>query len=315
VTDITWTPAAPKGGEAVTFTATVKNNGTAATAPTEGFNVKFSVAGEDILSAAHAGSLAAGQTAQLVGTWIARAGSQPVAALVDPDNGVAETNETNNTQGATVIVASAEPPAAPAGLTVITKSMNTVTIGWNPVADATGYRVFLDGQYVHFGPATTYTFSNLVRYTEYTLGVTAVDGTGTQSAVSTLKVFTDARAVANSVPKINGALTLDGDLNEVAWKLPFALNKTLDGANNNTTTFGMLWDDDNVYIGVKVLDDALHNGLPDVRQNDGVQIYINGNRSGDTSAEQWYWYNDLIAGKVAATIPRSTKSGTGTATT
>jgi len=298
VTNITWTPAAPKGGETVTFTATVKNNGTAATAPTEGFNVKFSVAGEDILSAAHSGSLAAGQTAQLTGTWTARAGSQPVTALVDPDNGVAETNETNNTQGATVIVASAEPPAAPAGLTVITKSMNTVTIGWNPVADATGYRVFLDGQYVHFGPATTYTFSNLVRYTEYTLGVTAVDGTGTQSAVSTLKVFTDARAVANSVPKINGALTLDGDLNEAAWKLPFALNKTLDGANNNTTTFGMLWDDDNVYIGVKVLDDALHNGLPDVRQNDGVQIYINGNRSSDTSAEQWYWYNDLVAGKV-----------------
>ncbi|MEU4220057.1 CARDB domain-containing protein [Actinoplanes sp. NPDC026623] len=94
VTAATWTPASPSEATAVTLSATVRNQGTAAAAATR---VDFKLGGNVVGNAA-VGALAAGASA----TVSANVGAQPmgsygVAAVVDPANTVAEQNNDNNT--------------------------------------------------------------------------------------------------------------------------------------------------------------------------------------------------------------------------
>ncbi|MEU7902977.1 CARDB domain-containing protein [Actinoplanes sp. NPDC049118] len=94
VTAATWTPASPSEATAVTLSATVRNQGTAAAAATR---VDFRLGG-NVVGGASVGALAAGASA----TVSANVGAQPmgsysVAAVVDPANTVAEQNNDNNT--------------------------------------------------------------------------------------------------------------------------------------------------------------------------------------------------------------------------
>jgi hypothetical protein len=299
VTNITWTPAQPKAGDAVVFKAFVKNNSTHAKAGAESLVVNFDVDGQIIPSAGYTAAIAAGAVVELTATWTATAGNHTVAATADPAESIAELSDSNNRQSAAVIVQQAAIPAIPTSLAVSSKSTTTIDITWDSApAGIIGYRVYRDGVYADYVTGTAYSFNDLVRYTEYTLSVTALDATGGESLPASVTLYTEARGAANTIAKINTPLTIDGTLDEQVWTLPFSITNNVEGTTNNTSTYGMVWDDDNLYIGVKVLDNTLVNNNPDVWQNDGVQIFINGNRGSDASAEQWYWYNDLIGGKV-----------------
>nr|BFE68195.1 hypothetical protein GCM10020092_014960 [Actinoplanes digitatis] len=94
VTAATWTPAAPNEATAITLSATVKNQGTAA-APATGVDFRL---GGTVAGSAPVGALAVGTSTTVSASVGARPmGSYSVAAVVDPANAVAEQNNENNT--------------------------------------------------------------------------------------------------------------------------------------------------------------------------------------------------------------------------
>jgi hypothetical protein len=76
-----------------------------------------------------------------------------------------------------------------------------------------------------------------------------------------------------------GAITVNGNLNETGWSLSKTVSKNTIGTGNNTTTFGVLWDNTNLYVGVRVLDANLHSDSPDPWEDDAVEVYIDANNN------------------------------------
>ncbi|MBL4931851.1 CARDB domain-containing protein [Clostridium paridis] len=97
VTDITWSPSYVTAGSPVTFSATVKNQGTIAGAAGV---VSFKVDGTQVVASSNStASLTAGSTLTLTatGTWATTSGAHSISATVDNNNTTTETDETNNT--------------------------------------------------------------------------------------------------------------------------------------------------------------------------------------------------------------------------
>ena len=119
VTSISMTPAAPKPGDNVRFTAVVKNQGTASTPAGVITGVYFSVNGygQGMWSDSYTASIKPGQSVTLTAnggtagsTWNASAtGSYRVSAYVDDVNRYRESNENNNTMNLTFTVSEKSP--------------------------------------------------------------------------------------------------------------------------------------------------------------------------------------------------------------
>lgn len=114
VTSLSWTPATPQAGNAVAFTATIKNQGGSAT-PAVKHGINFTVDGAQVAwSDNDTASLAPGASMTLTAnggpagaTWSASSGAHTVQAYVDDVNLIAESNESNNTLSAALTVAAA----------------------------------------------------------------------------------------------------------------------------------------------------------------------------------------------------------------
>ncbi|HJH29022.1 MAG TPA: hypothetical protein C5S51_04930 [Methanosarcinaceae archaeon] len=94
VQDITWLPTNPSIGEAVTFTSTIKNQGSGSSSNSR---VYFYLDG----STSHftykdIGGLSAGATTTTTFTWNALSGSHTFRGLVDKDDSIPESDESNN---------------------------------------------------------------------------------------------------------------------------------------------------------------------------------------------------------------------------
>ncbi|NOZ45743.1 MAG: T9SS type A sorting domain-containing protein [Chlorobi bacterium] len=75
--------------------------------------------------------------------------------------------------------------------------------------------------------------------------------------------------------------TIDGDLSE--YSLDYGMDAGVvagTGPDNNTVTWGTLWDGDYLYIGVKVID-AVVEGSGNPWDNDAIEMYIDGNHDQD----------------------------------
>jgi len=94
VQDITWSPENPSIGDTVTFTATIKNQGNGSSA---GNRVFFYLDGStSYLTYMNFGGLSSGGTTDVIFTWTALAGDHTFRAVVDRDNTIPESDETNN---------------------------------------------------------------------------------------------------------------------------------------------------------------------------------------------------------------------------
>lgn len=103
-------------------------------------------------------------------------------------------------------------------------------------------------------------------------------GSGSKALVITISSVVDQPGVVTCF-RAPGAITVNGNLSEAGWNLSKSVSKTTLGNPNNTTTFGVLWDNTNLYIGVRVLDAALQSDSPDLWENDAVEIYIDANNN------------------------------------
>ncbi|MFL5731475.1 MAG: sugar-binding protein, partial [Cytophagaceae bacterium] len=108
--------------------------------------------------------------------------------------------------------------------------------------------------------------------------ITASNTAGGNSATLVISVTaaTDPLGVITCY-KAPAAITVNGNLSEQGWNVSRQFSKTVYGAVNNTATFGVLWDNTNLYIGVKVLDANLYSDSPDWWEDDAVEVYIDAN--------------------------------------
>lgn len=89
---ITWSPADPSIGETVTFTATIKNQGSSQAGSS---HVIYYI--DDVyLTSSYISPIDSGATITKTFTWEAQIGSHTLKAIADSDNEVTESNETNN---------------------------------------------------------------------------------------------------------------------------------------------------------------------------------------------------------------------------
>jgi PKD repeat protein len=108
-----------------------------------------------------------------------------------------------------------------------------------------------------------------INYITFTLGGTITDPAGVVTCY-----------------KAPGTITVDGVLSETGWNLNKSVTKTTIGAPNNTTTFGVLWDNTNLYIGAKVLDANLfsaQSGTANFWNDDAVEVFIDANNNKSAS--------------------------------
>ena len=150
VTDVGWSPANPATGNAVTFNATIKNQGTAATPAGVIHGVSFWVDGTQVSwDGSSTASLAPGATRVLTAsagptgsaTWTATAGSHTVDAWVDDVNRMVESNENNNHLSEPITVGSGL-PAAPSGLIATAVSSSQINLTWTDNANnETGFKI------------------------------------------------------------------------------------------------------------------------------------------------------------------------------
>ena len=114
VTKIACSPAKPKAGDALTFSATVKNRGTVATEDGIVIGVAFQINGNTVSwSDNNKASLGAGQSRLLTAnfgpgqtaTWTAIAGEHTLGAWVDDVHRLPDVDPNNNTNETTLVVA------------------------------------------------------------------------------------------------------------------------------------------------------------------------------------------------------------------
>ncbi|CAG1022797.1 hypothetical protein MTYM_01996, partial [Methylococcales bacterium] len=90
-----------------------------------------------------------------------------------------------------------------------------------------------------------------------------------------------------TVPSVHSNLIVNGTLDEPDWNIATEVNNVVIGTTNNTTKFGVLWDSTYLYVGMKVLDDNLYNDSTNVWDDDGVEIYIDGDHNRGTTYDSY----------------------------
>ncbi|WP_292366817.1 MULTISPECIES: CARDB domain-containing protein [unclassified Methanoculleus] len=171
VTDISWTPANPGSGDAVTMKATIKNQGDAPTPAGAKHGVLFTfddgAAGSGVWSDTHTAPIAPGEWVTLTAnggsagaTWKAVEGTHTVKANVDDVNRIAESNDANNIRSEQITVAKAAsgstPTPTPTTPAPSGKPDLVVTgISWTPANPETGSAVTLKATIKNQGTAPT----------------------------------------------------------------------------------------------------------------------------------------------------------------
>jgi hypothetical protein len=110
-----------------------------------------------------------------------------------------------------------------------------------------------------------------------TITVTTQDQAKTATSVITVSGADPAGVI--TCYKAPGAITVNGQLAEAGWNVTRSFSKATVGSPNNTATFGVLWDNTNLYIGAKVLDANLFSDSPNAWDDDAVEIYIDANNN------------------------------------
>src|SRR5450759_3977411 len=94
VSRITWTPSNFTDGQVVTLNATIGNIGSGNT--TGGFSIRFLIDGS-LLGEQNVSGLASGASINPTQEWTATPGQHTISTIVDVNNEVPESNESNNT--------------------------------------------------------------------------------------------------------------------------------------------------------------------------------------------------------------------------
>ncbi len=229
VTNISWSPPSPVAGNAVTFSATIKNQGTAATPSGVVHRVSFSVDGTQVnWSDTDTNSLAAGASITLTAnngpsgssTWTATSGTHTILANVDDTNLIAESNESNNTLTASLTVGSGQP------------DLIVTAIAWSPPSPVTGNAVTFSATIKNQGTAATP--SGVIHGVEF-----RVDGVQTNwsdTSTASLAAGATRTVTANSGPSGSSTWTATAGAHTILATVDDVNRIAESNESNNTLT-------------------------------------------------------------------------------
>ncbi|MFC4776648.1 sugar-binding protein [Paenibacillus sp. GCM10023252] len=87
----------------------------------------------------------------------------------------------------------------------------------------------------------------------------------------------------HAAKKTLSSIVLDGNISEGGWQLGAkVLNNTVAGStSNNTVTYDTLWDNDNLYVAVKVEDSVIVNNNHDLLlyEDDSIELFLDGDNA------------------------------------
>ncbi len=83
-----------------------------------------------------------------------------------------------------------------------------------------------------------------------------------------------------SAKKRIGSLTINGNPNESDWDMSNPMSKNIIGVSNNTVNFGVLWDDQNLYVAFTVLDGSKKNDSQNPWDDDAIEVFIDKENNG-----------------------------------
>lgn len=230
VTGISWTPASPATGNAVTFTATVRNQGTLASPMGTNHGVRFDVdsatgvtwsgnnTGVSIAPGASQTFTANASAVAGVSTWTATAGSHTITANIDDLGLVTESNDANNSLSTTMAVGSADTTAPTVSITAPANNAavsGNVTI--NASASDTGgsnmarVEFLVDGVLKSTDTTSAYSYtwdSRTIADGVHALTARAYDGAGNATLSSIVWI-----GVTNATGPKAGDVNSDGSIN------------------------------------------------------------------------------------------------------
>ncbi len=154
IQDITWDKSSPKQGDTITYTVTIKNQGSGSAGTS---TVKYYIDGSYVTSDSVT-SLSAGSTSTQTFTWTAnKCGNVLVKAVADANNAVSESNEGNNERTETVSISCNKPdliiqdiswnPANPEQGDTVTFTVTIKNQGAGSAGTST-VKYYIDGSYV-----------------------------------------------------------------------------------------------------------------------------------------------------------------------
>ncbi|WP_179136312.1 S8 family serine peptidase [Paenibacillus sp. 32352] len=144
--------------------------------------------------------------------------------------GVAAVNSSNISSTFATITATTNPPAIPdipSGLWA-SSTHNSITLNWSSVVGASSYKIRFNGQDVGNTSSSSYTFTGLMPLTEYTLGVAAVNASGSYIDFAYLTTKTKAYPLYLDSP-------IDVDLPENSTQV-FSFTPSTSGTYKITTS-------------------------------------------------------------------------------
>ena len=128
---------------------------------------------------------------------------------------------------------------------------------------------------------TINTSTGVISGTPSQTGTSNVTLSATNSGGSGTKVlsFTVTEPAGTVVCYRAPAMTINGNLSETGWNLSKSITKNTIGTGNNTATFGVMWDNTNLYIGGRVLDGNLYSDSPNSWDDDALEVFIDANNN------------------------------------
>ncbi|OAS18697.1 sugar-binding protein [Paenibacillus oryzisoli] len=130
-----------------------------------------------------------------------------------------------------------------------------------------------------------------------TTSITASYGSLQGSANVTIQAIVPVTPI--EMLKTLSTITVDGILSESVWSLDNSALKVVSGTNDNTVTFGTLWNEKYLYVGVKVIDNNVYNDSTDGWDDDSVELFIDANHNHSVTYDVYDWqfrkgYNDTV---------------------
>lgn len=194
--------------------------------------------------------------------------------------------------------------SAPVGITVVYDSISPViTVPATDTTSAASYvlrgslseeaTLRVNGTAQRVEPDLSFAVIVQVEQGSNTISVTAEDRSGNLSAqeVAVTATVPQDNAFAPGLIQadlVEGAdMTIDGHLSEANWQLNHRAAKLLAGSSDNDLAYSTAWNEDFLYVGIRVIDVHKVNDSTRGYEDDSVEIYIDGNngRSGTYGSE------------------------------
>jgi uncharacterized protein YjdB len=183
------------------------------------------------------------------------------------------------------------PPSQPAEPTAFNVEENRFTLTWPATADVGGGVAYYELStpsgspqlFTLYPEVPTIDIKGLVRSTNYTFNLVAVDGMGNRSTLRTFTTRSGDRIAVVTIPKTRATPSINGIREAGVYTGPVSAIATLGEGTAPTSdadfsaNWVASWDDSNLYVHVAVKDDVTKTDSQNWYSDDNVEIFINGN--------------------------------------